>query len=321
HIMADADYPSIDPNDLNSVSRDSTGARSFASPYEPGSIMKPATVAGLVDKGLVTASTPVDVPSRFTDGLPQGRYIKDSFAHGDMHMTVAGVIMNSSNIGIAELTKLESEKDRYANLRAFGFGTDTTVNFLGESSGALASPSAVDSITTVTQQFGQGMSATSAQVASMYQTIGNDGKKVPLTLIQSCTAADGTVSYPNSGPTTQVVSPFAAQQVREMMETVTTQGYLHNQITIPGYRIAAKTGTAQVADGNGAYGSDYIVSVAGLIPADKPQYAVIVTLAKPDTIKTSAAAALAYTTIMKQVIKAFRIQPSTTPAPNVPVAW
>jgi cell division protein FtsI (penicillin-binding protein 3) len=158
-------------------------------------------------------------------------------------------------------------------------------------------------------------------VASMYQTIGNDGKKVPLTLIQSCTAADGSVSYPNAGPTSQVVSPSAAQQVRTMMETVTTQGYIHNLITIPGYRIAAKTGTAQVADANGKYGNDYIVSVAGLIPADKPQYAVIVTLAKPSTIKTSAAAALAYSTIMKQVIKTFRIQPSTTPPANPPVAW
>jgi cell division protein FtsI (penicillin-binding protein 3) len=321
HIMADADYPTIDPNDLNSAPRDATGARSFSSPYEPGSIMKPATVAGLVDKGLVTATTHVDVPSRFTDGLPAGSYIKDSFAHGDMHMTVAGVIMNSSNIGIAELTKLESKKDRYDNLRAFGFGSDTTVNFLGESSGAVTDPKTVDAITTVTQQFGQGMSATSAQIASMYQTLGNDGKKVPLTLIDSCTAADGTVTHPNSGATTQVVSPFAAQQVRLMMETVTTQGYLHNQITIPGYRIASKTGTAQVADGNGRYGSDYIVSVAGLVPADKPQYAVIVTLAKPDTIKTSAAAAPGYTTIMKQVIKTYRIQPSSTPAPNTPVAW
>ncbi len=321
HIMADADYPAIDPNDLNSVPSDSTGARSFSSPYEPGSIMKPATVAGLVDKGLVTAATPVDVPGRFTDGLPKGSYIKDSFPHGDMHMTVAGVIMNSSNIGIAELTKLESEKDRYANLRAFGFGSPTTVDFLGEGHGALANPDTVDSITTVTQQFGQGMSATSAQVASMYQALGNDGKKVPLTLIQSCTAADGTVSYPNSGPTTQVVSPSTARQVREMMEMVTTQGYLRNVISIPGYRTASKTGTAQVADASGSYGNDYIVSVAGLIPADKPQYAVIVTLAKPDTIKTSAAAAPAYTTIMKQVIKTFRIQPSTTPAPSIPVAW
>lgn len=321
HIMADADYPSIDPNDLNSVPSDSTGARSFSSPYEPGSIMKPATVAGLIDKGLVTAATPVDVPGRFTDGLPKGSYIKDSFPHGDMHMTVAGVIMNSSNIGIAELTKLESEKDRYANLRAFGFGSPTTVDFLGEGHGALANPDTVDSITTVTQQFGQGMSATSAQVASMYQALGNDGKKVPLTLIQSCTAARGTVSYPNSGPTTQVVSPSTARQVREMMETVTTQGYLRNVISIPGYRTASKTGTAQVADANGSYGNDYIVSVAGLIPADKPQYAVIVTLAKPDTMKTSAAAAPAYTTIMKQVIKTFRIQPSTTPAPSIPVAW
>jgi cell division protein FtsI (penicillin-binding protein 3) len=320
HIMADADYPTIDPNDLNSATPDSTGALSFSSPYEPGSIMKPATVAGLVDKGLVTAATHVNVPSRFTDGLPAGSFIKDSYYHGDVHMTVAGVIMNSSNIGIAELTKLESEKDRYANLRAFGFGSATSVHFLGESAGAIANPKTVDAITTVTQQFGQGISATSAQIASMYQTLGNDGKKVPLTLVDSCTASDGTVTHPTVGATTQVVSASAAQQVRQMMETVTTQGMLHNVINIPGYRIAAKSGTAQVAQ-NGKYGSDYIVSVAGLVPADKPQYAVIVTLAKPDTIKTSAAAAPGYVTIMKQVIKTFRIQPSTTPAPAIPVAW
>ena len=320
HIMADADYPSVDPNDRNSVGVDALGARSFTTPYEPGSIMKPATVSGLVDAGLVTAATPVDVPGRFTDGLPAGSYIKDAFAHGDMHMTVAGVIMNSSNIGIAELTKLQSEKDRYANLIKFGLGSKTSVGFLGEAAGTVKTPQQVDSITTVTQQFGQGMTATSAQVASLYQTLGNDGKKVPLTLVASCTASDGTVTYPTTGATTQVVKASTAQEVREMMETVTTQGSLRNLINIPGYRIAAKSGTAQVADGNG-YGKDYIVSVAGLIPADKPQYAVIVTLAKPDTIKTSAAAAPAYATIMKQVIKTFRIQPSTTAAPFVPVAW
>jgi cell division protein FtsI (penicillin-binding protein 3) len=328
HIMADADYPSVDPNDRNTVGSDALGARSFTTPYEPGSIMKPATVAGMVDQGLVTAATQVDVPSRFTDGLPSGAYIKDAFSHGDMHMTVAGVIMNSSNIGIAELVKSQnqreglaaSEKARYDNLIKFGLGSKTSVGFLGESAGTVKTPSQVDTITSFTQQFGQGMTATSAQIASLYQTLGNDGKKVPLTLVDSCTAADGTVTHPTQGATTQVVSASTAQQVREMMETVTTQGSLRNIINIPGYRIAAKSGTAQVAQ-NGKYGSDYIVSVAGLIPADKPQYAVIVTLAKPDTIKTSAAAAPAYVTIMKQVIKTFRITPSTTPAPNVPVAW
>ncbi|MFC5501497.1 peptidoglycan D,D-transpeptidase FtsI family protein [Lysinimonas soli] len=321
HIMAAADYPSVDPNDRNSVSPDSLGARSFTSPYEPGSIMKPATVAGLVDKGLVTASTPVVVPSRFTDGLPKGSYIKDAFAHPTEHWTVAGVIMNSSNIGIAELTKLESEKDRYANLRAFGLGSKTAADFLGEDPGDLIPPDKVDSITTVTQQFGQGMTATSAQIASLYQTLGNDGLRLPLTLIDSCTAADGTVTHPTSGTPTRAVSASAAQEVRQMMETVTTMGSLRNIINIPGYRIASKSGTAQVADANGRYGSDYIVSVAGLVPADRPQYAVIVTLAKPATIKTSAAAAPAYATLMKQVIKTYRITPSTTPAPNVPVVW
>jgi cell division protein FtsI (penicillin-binding protein 3) len=328
HIMADADYPTVDPNDRNSVGSDALGARSFTAQYEPGSIMKPATVAGMVDQGLVTAATQVDVPSRFTDGLPAGAYIKDAFAHGDMHMTVAGVIMNSSNIGISELVKSQnqrqglaaSEKARYDNLIKFGLGSKTSVGFLGEASGSVKTPAKVDTITSFTQQFGQGLSATSAQIASIYQTLGNDGKKVPLTLVASCTAPDGTVTSPTQGATTQVVSASAAQSVRQMMETVTTQGSLRTLINIPGYRIAAKSGTAQVAE-NGKYGNNYTVSVAGLIPADKPQYVVIVTLSKPQTNRTSAAAAPAYATIMKQVIKTFRIQPSTTAAPNVPVSW
>ena len=154
----------------------------------------------------------------------------------------------------------------------------------------------------------------------MYQAIGNDGVKMPLTLVEGCQHANGTVTdLPDTTPT-RVVGASAAKQTVEVMETVASQGALHDIISIPGYRVAAKTGTAQVAE-NGSYGTQRIVSVAGLIPAENPQYVVIATMAKPDTIRTSAAAAPAFAAIMKQVIKTFQITPSRQKAPYIPLTW
>jgi cell division protein FtsI (penicillin-binding protein 3) len=322
HIMADADYGS---GDLNALSSDPNqlNTRSFTSPYEPGSVMKPATVAGLLQAGKITAATPVRVPGRFTDGLPPGVSITDSFYHGELRLTAAGVIMESSNIGIAELTKLDSEQNRYANLARFGFGQKTAVGFPGENGGILKTPAEADIVTRTTQQFGQGMTATSAQVAQLYQTLGNNGVRMPLTLVEGCTRSDGTVVDAPSTQGTQVVSAATATTVRNMMQTVYQEGPSSSFLKIPGYNIAVKTGTAQVADpATGKYAKgQYIVSVAGLVPADKPQYAVILTLAKPQGITSSVAAAPGWKTLMGQVIKAYRV-PASTGRPSLPpVTW
>lgn len=321
HIMADADYGSGDLNHITDSQQLNT--TSFTSPYEPGSVMKPATVAGLIQAGKITPSTPVDVPSRFTDGLPPGVTITDSFYHGDLHLTAAGVIMDSSNIGIAELTKLDSEENRYANLAKFGFGQKTAAGFPGESSGLLKTPAQADTVTRVTQQFGQGVTVTSAQVAQLYQTLGNDGVRMPLTLVQGCTRPDGTVVDTPSTKGTPVVSASTAQAVRSMMQTVYQEGPTSSFLKIPGYDIAAKTGTAQVADpATGKYAKGrYIVSVAGLVPAQKPQYAVVFTLAEPQGITSSVAATPGWKTIMGQVIKSYRV-PASTGTPSLPpVTW
>ena len=131
---------------------------------------------------------------------------------------------------------------------------------------------------------------------------------------------DGTVTDQPSTEGVRVVSETAADQTLQAMETIVSKGPIGSLLRVPGYRIAAKTGTAQVA-ANGVYGSDRIVSVAGVFPADNPQYAVIVTLGKPDTIKTSTAAAAPFKNIVTQVIKTFRIEPSGSPAPDIPVTW
>jgi cell division protein FtsI (penicillin-binding protein 3) len=105
-----------------------------------------------------------------------------------------------------------------------------------------------------------------------------------------------------------------------MLESVVTGGWLSDVLTIPGYRIAAKTGTAEVAAG-GVYTNDTIVSVAGIAPADNPQYVVIVTYVKPKTITSSAAAAPTFSKIVKQLLKTYRVPPSKGPAPGFPTTW
>ena len=319
-IVAGADWPSVDPNDLDSVGNEERGARIFASPFEPGSIMKVATFASLLDQGEISPATQVLVPGVYTEGLPEGSSIKDSWAHGDLPLTATGILMNSSNIGTAILAQRLSKQERHDYLEAFGFNSDTAVDFLGESSGSVLPMDQTDAITNLTQQFGQGMSATSAQLASLYQTIGNGGVRMPLTLISGCEQPDGSWTQQPSTDGTRVVSESAADTTVQMMEVTANQGSLKNVLAIPGYRVAAKTGTAEVAQ-NGAYGSDRIVSVAGLVPAGDPQYAIVVTFAKPDTMRTSAAAAPAFNAIMKQVIKTFRIIPQADGAPSLPTTW
>lgn len=319
-IKAAADWPTVDPNDRNSVDRYSLGARSFASPYEPGSTIKAATIASLLDAGVISADTQVIAPGRYTKGLPAGSYIKDAWAHDDIRYTTAGVLANSSNTGIAVLTERLSAERRHAYLDAFGIGHRTAVDFLGESSGTLIPVNQLDSITNITQQFGQGMTATSAQVASIYQTLGNDGVRMPLSLIAGCERPDGTMTGTPSTDGTRVVSESAADTTVRMMESVVSEGLLGPILQIPGYRIGAKTGTAEVATSAG-YGADRIVSVAGLVPAEDPKYAIVVTFAKPDTVKTSAAAAPGFNAIMEQTIKTFRITPSTQQATPLPLVW
>ncbi len=106
-----------------------------------------------------------------------------------------------------------------------------------------------------------------------------------------------------------------------MLETVVTGGYAKTSLEIPGYRVAAKTGTAQMSDGSGAYSSSYITSVAGLAPAEDPQYVVSVSIAKPVTIDSALAAAPVFQKIMSQVLKQNRVLPSTVPAPEMPTTF
>jgi cell division protein FtsI (penicillin-binding protein 3) len=316
-LRAVADFPSVDPNNIDATPEEFRGSYAFAAPYEPGSTMKSMTAAMVVDAGLADHSSPVQAPGLME--FPNGARVKDSSGHA-ANLTLQGVIVESSNVGMSLFGEGLSPEQRYSYMTNFGLGQPTAVGFLGESSGILYDPEQWDNQTFYNMFFGQGLSATAVQMASAYQTIGNGGVKLPVQLVESCTAVDGTVSSPSLPDPVRVVSEGAAQEVVGMLEGVVTDGWLGPKLTIPGYRVAAKTGTAEMSAGDGTYSSSFIVSLAGLIPAEDPQYVVLVTLANPSSNSTAAVAPVIHD-LMEQVVKQYRVEPSNSGSPYWPVTY
>jgi len=289
----------------------------FSTPFEPGSTFKALTAAMLIDQGAANPGTHVLAPYRFQSG--NGADLHDAGYHADERLTLTGVLMESSNTGMSILGSKISDQTRYDYMKKFGIGSDTGVNFFGESSGTLHPVSKWDDQTKYATTFGQAVSATQAQMVDSYLTLANGGVRIPLTLVSGCKHADGTVTAAPKKSGTRVVSKQAADTVLDMLESVVTTGEVSKELQIPGYRIAAKTGTAQEPDGNGVYRSgSYYVSVMGVAPVDDPQYVVSVNIGYPTTITSSAAAAPLFKTIMSQVLKNYRVKPSTSPPSDLP---
>lgn len=321
HLLAVADSPTVDPNNVNGAPRTALGSLAFSTPYEPGSTFKAMTAASLIDAGAITPTTKITAPSVYTTGLPKGQYIKDSFFHGPERWTTAGVLENSSNIGISILSQSLSKYKRHDYMAKFGVGSKTAVTFGGQSAGYLSPAASWDPITNRAVSFGQGVSATSVQVAQIFETLANHGVRQPSTLVQGCTKPDGTVTDTQKTKPVRVISASAADATVKMLETVVTGGPISAELKIPGYRIAAKTGTAQVAAANGAgYTNKYVISVAGIAPAEDPQYVVVVTFG-PTTMGSSLYAAPAFKKAMTDVLTRYRVEPSTHRAPFVQTTW
>ncbi|HEY8318978.1 MAG TPA: penicillin-binding protein 2 [Amnibacterium sp.] len=321
-LLAVADWPTVDPNDVNATaSRDTAalGSRAFTAPFEPGSTMKSITSAALLDAGLATPRSEVTAPYRLVAG---GANVNDSEYHGAERLTLTGVLVQSSNTGMSLLGSRMADAMRYRYLQRFGFGTPTDVRFGAEASGDLGvGAPRWDPQSRLATMFGQGLTTTAVQMASAYATIANGGVKEPVRLVDSCTAADGTVTKPAVSSPSRVVSASAARSTVSMLENVATKGWLAADVRIPGYRVGIKTGTAQESDGRGSYAKGFLVSMAGVAPADHPKYVVYVDLDAPSKMNTSQATAPVLRQVMARVLQQHDVVPSGTRSPDLPTSW
>lgn len=314
-VIAAAEYPSVDPNDPGSSDSADRGSRVFTSPYEPGSTLKALTAAAVLDRGLTTTTEVLQVPGSFEQN---GASFSDDTPHETIPLTTAGIMAQSSNVGIAMLGERLSAADREDYLRAFGLGEPTASGFLGEEQGLVYPAEDWDAQTNYATMFGQGLLVTAPQIASAYQALGNGGVRLPVQLVAGCTDEDGQLVPAASGSSTQVVSAQAAADTLTLLEAVAQSGAYADTVAIPGYRVGVKTGTAQIADGEGGYLSgQYFTSMAGIAPIDDPKYVVLVSIMNPTTMRSSGATAPAWHDVMAYVLQKNRVPASPQPWPVI----
>ncbi|CAB4614762.1 MAG: penicillin-binding protein 2 [Actinobacteria bacterium] len=321
-ILAAAEAPSVDPNDPGKLSADDRRARVFQFAFEPGSTLKTVTAATVVDTGLGDPYTQAVVPYSWTVPNSGGYKVTDSHFHGVEKLTLTGVLAESSNTGILEIGKSVDYKVRYQYLEKFGLGSKTAIDFPGEGSGQLNALKDWDGVKKYVSMFGQGVAVTPIQSAMMYQTFGNQGVRLNPVLVDGCEEDVSNFKIPATAKGVQVISKESNDQVLAMLERVVEDGPIGSYGAIPGYRIGAKTGTAQIRDPNtGKYAGPYAISYFGVAPIEDPQFVVAVTAYKSRTVGSSLGVATPFKRIMQQVLRAYRVPPSTTKTSDLPLEW
>ncbi|WP_017591189.1 peptidoglycan D,D-transpeptidase FtsI family protein [Nocardiopsis potens] len=316
-IVAMADYPTYDPDDIESTSGEQRKNGAVADVFEPGSTNKVITAAGALEEGVTTPETVYTVPYSMQ---VQDRTFKDSHVHDTERMTLNGIMAQSSNVGTIKVGQQLGAQGLYDYLSAFGFGKPTGLALPGEESGVLRHPDDWWGTQLASISFGQGLSVTAMQMASVYATIANGGVRVEPTLVAGTVDGDGELDPSDAPKERRVVSEKTAEEVALMLEAVTGDQGTAQQARIDGYRVAGKTGTANRVDPEtGSYKTGgYISTFVGFAPADDPELIVQVVLHDPKKeYYGGQAAGPLFTDVMSFGLKTLKIPPTETEAPKI----
>jgi cell division protein FtsI (penicillin-binding protein 3) len=321
-ILVAADAPTMDPNNPSASSVADRNERVFTAQFEPGSVIKALTAATLIDTGIGNPEMRIVAPYGWVIPGSNGYRVTDSHMHGKDKLTLTGVLRDSSNTGIMQLGQKVPFDTRFNYLEAFGMGKKTAVNFPGESGGIALPKSQWDQVKKYVSMFGQGFSVTPIQSAMMYQTIANMGVRLQPRLIEGCSDVGASPQDQPIAAGVRAISASSARTTIDMLEKVVEQGGIGRHAAVPGYRVGGKTGTAQIIDpATGRYGYLHAISFIGMAPAEDPQYVVAVTAFKSRTQSTSLGVTPIFKSIMQQVLRTFRIPPSTTKSANIATEW
>jgi cell division protein FtsI (penicillin-binding protein 3) len=318
-IYAMANYPWFDPNNYGHVAMHDPGRlRNVAvtDAFEPGSVNKVITAAAAIESGAVSITHRFLVP----DSMQVDEYtIHDSHEHPVETMMLADIVAESSNIGMAKVGGLVGKTTLTSYLNRFGFGRTTGLGFPGESEGIVPALSNWSDATLATISYGQGVSVTPLQMASVYATVANDGVRVQPRLVDGTVDGAGTFTPAPASPRERVLQPQTASILAQMLAFVVEDG-TGTSAQIPGYQVAGKTGTALKPSPTGGYYSDrYVASFIGFLPAGDPRIVVAAILDEPATVYGGVAAAPLFQQVARYAIQRLGIPtaPPVTPPPHV----
>ncbi len=272
-ILAMANWPPVNPEDLEEASTEDLRNQATGFNYEPGSTFKAFTVAAALTEKLVTPETEFTLPPSITMGE---KTIEDAEARPTVNMTVAEILARSSNVGAVTIGERIGAEKFSKWIERFGFGRPTGVQYPGEESGIVLPLDEYSGSTMGNLPMGQGISVTPMQMVQGYTAIANGGVLKPPQLIEKI--GDERVKEPRGH---RVIEPAVAEQIRTMLEGVLAAGGTAEEVSVPGYQLAGKTGTAQVAE-NGTYSeTKYVASFIGFAPATDPRLLVAVIVDQP----------------------------------------
>ena len=279
-VLAVANYPSFNPNARSRYKLDSYRNKALTDTFEPGSVIKPFSIASALESGHFTPKTVIDTQPSWM--MVHGHMIRDIHNYGVLD--VIGVLQRSSNVGVTKMVLSSPPEQLIGLLIRCGIGQRTESGYPGESEGFIAKVKDANPFVLATLGFGYGMSVTALQLAKGYLIFANQGRLLPISLLHNKAPVDGV----------QVLDKKTANDVLLMMEAVVSgEDGTGKQAQIPGYRVAGKTGTARIAGKKGYEENRHIASFVGIAPVSKPRLIVVVIIQEPSRVGYYAAAVAA----------------------------
>ena len=296
-ILAMASYPSYDGNDFATTDGDLFSNPAVARQYEPGSVMKAFTVAAALDAGAITMRDRFDDDNNLVIGnlrIQNADRLEHPYGHGAI--TAADVLALSNNVGAAKIGLTLGGRELYEALKRFGFGAPTGIELAGEASGVVWDPDGANAsgdLTTAQNAFGQGLSLTAVQLAAGYAAFANGGLLVTPHVVDGWTDADGTSHEAQAPPAERIMREETAETMVQLLTNAIDDG-IASGAQVPGYTVAGKTGTAQIAapikvngpDGQlveqWVYRSGWVdSSFVGILPASDTKLVTLVLIHRP----------------------------------------
>ena len=314
-VLALANYPSYDPNNRKNLTGEQLRNRALTDIYEPGSTMKPVTVALALEQKKVTPQTVIATdPGKLTI---QGATIGDVHNYGTL--TVSGIIQKSSNVGVAKVAQRLSDQDMWENFRHIGIGQKPDLPFPGIASGRLRPWKSWRPIEHATMSYGYGLSASLFQITRAYSVFARDGVLMPVSLVREGAADTSGKFHPtDSSAGVRVYRPDVAKDVMRMLHLVTSPGGTAQQAQTSGYSVGGKTGTARKQVGKNYSENHYRASFVGVAPIETPRVVVGVMIGEPQgSIYGGAVAAPVFSEVVQQTLRLLGVAPDMSVQPGV----